>query len=161
MFIAHIPVGLMLARCVTRKPLTMPIILAAGLGAMAPDFDLIRFYLFDNHLRHHHDYWTHIPAVWGLIVLAWFGISKGLKRGFGILPAVFFIAVFSHLLLDTVAGEIEWLWPFMDRGFHLVTVPASHGRWYLSFVTHWTFGIEIGLSIFAAHVAFGQRSKSA
>jgi len=157
MFIAHIPIGLMLARCVTQRSLTTPVIFAAVIGAVAPDLDLIRFYLIDNHQRHHHDYWTHIPAIWGLIVLAWFAVSKVLQRGFGLLAAGFFIAVFSHLLLDTVAGEIEWMWPFMDRGFHLVTVPASHGNWYLSFLTHWTFGVEIGLSIFAGYYAF--RSK--
>ena len=76
MFIAHIPIGLGLARLVTRRSLTLPVVMVAAFGAIFPDLDLIRFYLFDNHQRHHHDYWTHIPMVWGLIALGWFGFRK-------------------------------------------------------------------------------------
>jgi hypothetical protein len=131
----------------------VPVIAAAALGAVFPDFDLIRFYLFDNHQRHHHDYWTHIPAIWGLIALGWWALMKAFNRRFGTLPLVFIAAVFSHLVLDTMAGEIEWAWPFFSHGFTLVTVPATHVKWYLSFLTHWTFALEIFVSITALCVA--------
>lgn len=131
MFIAHIPLGVALARIITKRPLTLPVIAIATFGAVFPDLDLIRFYLVDNHQRHHHDYWTHIPPVWILVTLVWFLISKVLKRAFGILPLVFIAGVLSHLCLDTMAGEIEWLWPFSSRGFHLITVSATQAKWYL------------------------------
>lgn len=153
MFIAHVPAALALGRLMTRRRLTLPVIVTAALGAVFPDFDLIRFYLFDNHQRHHHEYWTHIPAIWGMIALAWWALTKGLKRPFGTLPLVFLLAVISHLLLDTMAGEIEWGWPFSNRGFNLVTVPATQAKWYMSFVMHWTFAIEISISIAALAVA--------
>ncbi len=154
MFIAHIPVGLGLARIISRQPLSLSIALGAGFGAIFPDLDLIRFYLLDNHQRHHHDYWTHIPAIWVAIILGWSVICKFLKRPFGKLPLVFFTAVFSHLVLDTMAGAIEWLWPFSDKGFHLVTVPAAHAKWYISFLRHWTFLVEVFISLAALCVAF-------
>ena len=153
MFIAHIPIGLVLARVITKRRLTLPVIAIAAFGAIFPDLDLIRFYLLDNHQRHHHDYWTHIPMVWGLIMLVWLGLAKILKWPFGTLPLVFFVAVISHLILDTMAGAIEWGWPFSDRGFHLVTVPATQEKWYLSFLTHWTFALDIFISILSLCVA--------
>ena len=154
MFISHIPVGLGLARIITRRPLNASIALVAGLGAIFPDLDLIRFYFFDNHQRHHHDYWTHIPGIWLMIVLGWGLMCRFLERPFGMLTGIFFAAVFSHLILDTMAGSIEWLWPFFDEGFHLVTVPATHVKWYMSFLTHWTFGVEVFISLIALCVAF-------
>jgi len=154
MFLAHIPIGLALGRLISKRQLTLPVIAISMLGAILPDLDLIRFYIFDNHQRHHHDYWTHIPAIWGSIVFGWFLLAKLLKRPFGVLPLVFFAAVFSHLILDTMAGAIEWLWPFSDEGFSLVTVPATHSKWYLSFLTHWTFAAEIIVSILSLCVAF-------
>ena len=154
MFIAHIPIGLALARLITKRLLTFPVIAIATFGAIFPDLDLIRFYFFDNHERHHHDYWSHMPAVWVLIMLGWLCLAKLFKRPFGKLPLTFFVAVLSHLILDTMAGAIEWLWPFSDKGFHLVTVPATHVKWYLSFLTHWTFALEVFISILALCVAF-------
>lgn len=153
MFIAHIPAALALGRLLTRKRLTWSVIGAAALGAVFPDFDLIRFYVFDNHQRHHHDYWTHIPAIWGMIALGWYGLTKVLKCPFGTLPLIFIFAVFSHLLLDTMAGEIEWAWPFSNRGFNLITVHATQAKWYLSFLMHWSFALEVFISIAALAMA--------
>jgi len=152
-FIAHIPVGLALGRYISRRRLGMPVVIVASFGAIFPDLDLIRFYLFDNHQRHHHDYWTHIPVVWGAIILGWFMVSKLCRRSFGILPSVFFAAVMSHLVLDSMAGAIEWLWPISDKGFSLVSVPATHTKWYLSFLAHWTFAVEIFISLAALCMA--------
>lgn len=153
MFIAHIPVGLAAARFASRNPLTRPILYVAIIGAIFPDLDLIRFYVFDNHQRHHHDYWTHIPGVWIGIMLGFYGVMKLCKTPFGVCHIVFFTGIFSHLILDTVSGQIEWLWPVSSRGFQLVTVPATHIRWYLSFLMHWTFFVEIALSLIAIKIA--------
>ena len=64
-----------------------------------------------------------------------------------------FTAVMSHLILDSVAGDIRWLWPFSDEGFQLVTVPTTHTKWYMSFFHHWTFKLEICISILGLLVA--------
>lgn len=154
MFIAHIPVGLALARRITRQPLTGGLIGVASLGAIFPDLDLIRFYIFDNHQRHHHDYWTHIPSVWVGILTAWYVLRRLLGRSFGLMPAVFFGGVMSHLVLDTMAGKIEWLWPISNQGINLVSVPATHSSWIFSFIMHWTFVVELWVSIFCLWVAF-------
>jgi len=152
MFIAHIPVGLALGRIITKRQLTFPVLSIAICGAIFPDLDLIRFYLFDNNQRHHHDYWTHIPGVWLLIILGWYALSRFIRRPFGQLPLVFFTAVMSHLILDSVAGAIEWFWPVSDKGFHLVTVPSTHAKWYLSFLAHWTFAVEVFLSLISFYL---------
>lgn len=149
MFIAHIPVGLCIARAVTRQPLTWRTALTAGLGAIFPDLDLLRFYLIDNGQVHHHSYWTHLPAYWGAFIILLMLGAKLFKKRIPKECAVFVLAVVSHLLLDSVAGDIRWLWPFSDNGFKLVTVPVSHGKWYLSFLHHWTFKFEILISLLA------------
>ena len=55
----------------------------------------------------------------------------------------FFAGIAVHLLLDSVAGDIKWLWPCSDRFFHLITIPASHSHWMLNFILHPVFLLEI------------------
>ena len=153
MFIAHIPIGLCLARLVTKRKLTAPIITIAAFGAIFPDLDLLRFYALDNQQIHHHAYWTHLPVYWiGIIAIIFIGL-KLLRRRLPMYLTVFFTAVMSHLILDSVAGDIRWLWPFTDEGFQLVTVPTTHTKWYMSFFHHWTFKLEICISILGLLVA--------
>lgn len=57
------------------------------------------------------------------------------------------INLFLHLALDTVAGGVLWLWPASDASFVLVEVPARHRPWYLNFVLHWTFWLELVLLV--------------
>ena len=153
MFIAHIPIGLCLARWVSRRPLTKQLALIAACGAILPNLDLLRFYLLDNGQIHHHAYWTHLPAYWavfmGLSILGF----KLLKKPIPIELTVFLLAIFSHLVLDSVAGDIRWLWPVSDRGYPFVVVPSTHAKWYMSFLQHWTFKVEIFISLLALFMA--------
>ncbi len=128
MFIAHIPVGLCPARTVTGQPLTWKMILITSFGAVFPDLDLLRFYFVDNGQIHHHAYWTHLPAYWTAFIALIFLSSAIVRKPVPQILLVFLIASVSYLILDSVAGDIRWLWPLSDKGFHLVTVPASHTK---------------------------------
>ncbi|SFR49685.1 metal-dependent hydrolase [Litoreibacter janthinus] len=143
MITAHLPSGYILGRTAQRygvHPWLMP---AALLGAVLPDFDLIWFYLIDNRAFHHHSYWVHIPGFW-LVVAALTLLGLRQVRPRWLPPArVFFAAIFLHLVLDTVAGDIAWAWPFSDRFFHFFTVPATQSHFILSFLLHWTFSLEL------------------
>jgi len=68
-----------------------------------------------------------------------------------------------HLILDTIAGGIRWLWPFSEGEFTLVSVPARFSPWYLNYVFHWTFALElilVGLAAFTAITHSGARSHA-
>jgi hypothetical protein len=73
-------------------------------------------------------------------------------------PAAAFLgAVMLHLVLDTLNGGILWLWPFSDRLITLVTVPATHSHWVLSFLTHWSVLAEIAIILAAAALLLRDR----
>ncbi len=114
------------------------------MGSIFPDFDMIFFYFVDDRQYHHHRYWTHLPVYW-------FAISAALLLGFSRLrscvshvelAAVFIANVFLHLVLDTIVGDIWWLYPFVDRPYRLAIVPALYHPWWLNFILHWSFAIE-------------------
>ena len=65
---------------------------------------------------------------------------------------MFHANVFLHLVLDTVAGQMFWLYPFDKTSFVLVDVPARHGWWVWNFVLHWTFGLELMICLWALAV---------
>lgn len=158
MILAHLPSGYVLAR-LAGQPRGLPMA-AALLGAVFPDLDLIWFYLIDDRAFHHHRYWVHAPGFW-LILGA---VALPLIRRFAprfLLPAVMFLAaVFLHIVLDTLAGSVMWLWPFSDRLYTLVEVPPTRSHWILSFLTHWTVLAELALILWAA-VLFLRRPKPA
>ncbi|NTT87475.1 metal-dependent hydrolase [Tabrizicola fusiformis] len=158
MILAHLPSGYVLARLAGQpRGLTLMATLA---GAVFPDLDLIWFYLIDDRAFHHHRYWVHAPGFW-LIIAA---LALPMIRRFApsvLLPAALFLAaVFLHLVLDTLAGSIMWLWPFSNRLYALVEVPATRSHWVLSFLTHWSALAELALILWAAVLWF-RRPKSA
>lgn len=151
MFIAHLPAGYLLADPLARR-LAPPnatrrharALLLAGLAAsVAPDLDLLWFFFVDGRSVHHHRYATHLPLAWAALGLAAALLARRL------LPAALpFIAVITaggllHLLLDTMTGEIRWLWPLTSEGFHLLTVRPGHAFWVWNFILHPSFAVEI------------------
>ncbi|MGK7754086.1 MULTISPECIES: metal-dependent hydrolase [unclassified Roseovarius] len=142
MITAHLPAGYVTGRAFARSG---PVLWAAMLGGVLPDLDLIWFYLIDGRAFHHHHYWVHIPAFW--VASAFIVLPLATWRGTQwVRPALaFFAAILVHLLLDTVAGGIKWLWPVRDRFFHLVTVPAAHAHWILNFILHPVFLAELAI----------------
>ena len=60
--------------------------------------------------------------------------------------ALFLIAVLGHLILDSFAGGIMWLWPLRDHLYSLSSVPATQTHWVLSFMLHWSFLPELAIT---------------
>ncbi len=69
MIIGHLPLGYLSIKVFPAKLINISnkkIFMLVGLsGSIAPDLDMIYFYLVDNRQHHHHTYWTHIPFYWG------------------------------------------------------------------------------------------------
>ena len=154
MITAHLPAGYITGRAFARSG---PILWAALLGGIFPDLDLIWFYFIDNRALHHHHYWVHVPAFWATLAGVSLPIIACRVRRF--LPAVlgFFAAIALHLVLDTLAGDIKWLWPWSDDMVSLISVPASHPHWILNFILHPVFVAE--LAIWAVALFLWRRTK--
>ncbi len=154
MITAHLPAGYIVGRAMPVAPWVMAAALA---GSVLPDFDLIWFYFIDDRAFHHHRYWVHAPGFWLIVAAASLPLMRWrLPRH---MPAAwaFFAALLVHLILDSLAGSIMWLWPFDDTLYALVQVPATRSHWVLSFLTHWTFAAE--LAIWAVAITFFLRQR--
>lgn len=156
MLIAHLPAGWLLTQRIvprlSRDAKEGRRLMALGLVAsVLPDIDLLYYYLVDGRRTLHHDYWTHIPAFWpvllalaaAVIVLA---RARVPWRDFVVLLA----GVFLHLVLDSVAGGVAWLYPWDTTRLALVEVPARFDWWVWSFVFHWSFLPELAILAWAA-----------
>lgn len=160
MFIAHLPAGY-LSQAALPAPLRTPAVTVAALvGSVAPDLDLLYFYLPSSlggggrQISHHH-YWSHTPAWWMFIIATslclWALLpAAGMRRvRAAALPVgILLFNVMLHHVLDTPMGGIRWMWPASGKLWVLFDVPARHAPWVLNFVLHPTFLIE--LSIVAA-----------
>lgn len=155
MITAHLPSGYILAHALPAAPFVFP---AAILGAILPDFDLIWFYFIDNRAIHHHRYWVHAPGFW--LMLAAVGIPLIRQFAARFLPAAlaFLTAILLHIVLDTLAGSIMWLWPFSNELYVLIDVPATQSHWILSFLLHWTMLAELLIWIVAFILFFRRPS---
>lgn len=140
----------------TRRRLT-------GLGLAAsvlPDLDLAWFFTVDRRQPVHHAYLTHKPGAWLIALAVAATVMRMLRAGrtawlaLGVLAA----NVMLHLALDTTAGGIRWLWPVSEQELVLSHVAARHEPWWLNFVLHWTFALE--LAIAAAAVAWWIQART-
>lgn len=158
MFIAHLPAAYLAFK--TAAPRLDRIALAAGLaGSVFPDIDLLRFYLIDARSVHHHEYLTHRPAVWAVVALVGLLTLRFRKLRIGGVVSCFAIGALIHMALDSITGSIAWGWPVSAASHPLVTVPRTHDNWILSFLTHWTFRVELGIVLLAGIVAFAAHRK--
>lgn len=160
MLIAHLPAGWLATRALLRAP-SEPFrrrLLAWGMfAAILPDLDLLWFFFVDDRQTVHHAYLTHKPGAW-LIALAAAALGMWMlrvKRTAWLALAVLGANVMLHLLLDTAAGGIRWLWPASETELALSHPPALYHPWWLNFVLHWTFALEltivaISLAVLAA-----------
>ena len=156
MFIGHLPGGYLAARALWRKCQT-PLIVATLIGSVLPDIDMLWFHFIDQGGVHHHTYLTHRPALWATIALLGIAARKPVILAIG-------LGALVHMLLDSIVGSIAWGWPFVDHAHPLVVVPATRANWVMSFLTHWTFLVEIVLTLTAATLAIvtsWQRRKKA
>lgn len=146
MFIAHLPAGYLLSRPFARRqPAQARAIFGVGLlCSVLPDFDLAYFYLIDQRRTPHHDYWVHTPLFWLVLAaaLALLLVVTGRRRQL-VLVGVGLASVLLHLVMDSIAADIRWFFPFSDMRVNLVHVPALYKPWYLNFLLHWTFALEL------------------
>ncbi|MDD5330067.1 MAG: metal-dependent hydrolase [Sulfuricella sp.] len=139
-----------------RAPESSPkLYMATGLVAsILPDTDLIYFFLIDHRLHHHHTYWTHLPVFWvSILALAITSCLLMKKRAPLLLVLLFGVNIVLHLALDSIVGDIWWLAPFLNKPFAMFSVPAQYSPWYLNFILHWSFWLEIAIT-FAAYAAW-------
>lgn len=115
--------------------------MALGLiASIFPDLDIPYFYLIDGRQTMHHFYWIYLPFYWLVIAGVTFLLIYLFKKPQYKLPAfIFFAGIFLHLFLDTLVGNILWLYPFSDHLFALFEVPAVYDFWVYNFIFHWTF----------------------
>lgn len=169
MFIGHVPAGYLATRVLLRR-LGCPMgeerqLIRLGMAAsVAPDLDLLWFYFVDNQQHVHHSFLPHLPSAWVLamgVLLTAIWVTGRSRMLVPILVVSLNAAI--HLILDTIAGGIRWLWPFSEGEFTLVSVPARFSPWYLNYVFHWTFALElilVGLAAFTAITHSGARSHA-
>jgi hypothetical protein len=135
----HLPSGYVLSRLWPKAD--RRIVVAALVGAVLPDLDMIWFWFVDDGAWHHHFYWPHLPHIWALAAMVTLPL---LWRSRWLRPALaFFVAILVHLLLDSISGGIAWAAPRDMTLWSLVTVPATYSHWIISFVLHWTFLLEL------------------
>lgn len=156
MFIAHLPASYCLTTAILNEiehtnGKRHGLYLRIGcLASILPDMDMIYFYLIDQRQHLHHSYWTHLPVFWiscsaGLLSLGLLLRKRTLVHG----TLIGFANVMLHLLLDSFASKVKWMYPLSDAYFGLFRVPSAYGWWIRNYLCHWTFAIEVILVILA------------
>ena len=154
MLLGHLPAGYLastaaLARLGVGAVARRRLMAAALVASVAPDLDLLFFYGVDRGV-HHHAFVTHWPVLWVGLAASGALLGAVLGRRLWVLGALVVGAGgLLHLALDSIAGEVRWLAPWSVASVTLAEVPPRFDSWILSFVAHWTFGVELAL------VAFG------
>lgn len=145
MFVGHLPAGYLISR--TRLFSSSVLRRSSCLGAVLPDVDMLWFHLVDKGAVHHHAYLTHKPIVWLIIALV--GVTAFPRH-----PWVWSLGLGGvlHVALDSIVGAVTWGWPMSTRALTLIDVPATHDWWVMSFLTHWTFMVEVLICLAAVWV---------
>ncbi|MBZ4218580.1 MAG: metal-dependent hydrolase [Chlorobium sp.] len=120
MHFAHLPAGYIVSKLLVKKfekrKISAKTFISWGMfGAIVPDLDLI-YYFIDEGKHHHHQYFTHFPFVW-IVLLFLSLLALLLDINHGRTTALTFIFTFSgcmHTLLDTIAGYVLVFAPFTD-----------------------------------------------
>jgi inner membrane protein len=163
-FIAHLPAGYLATRLIidrqrTPEPLRRRLLALGMIASVLPDLDLLWFYLVSDRRQVHHAYLPHLPLAW-IPVFAAAALVLWMRRGgrtawLGMLVVA--VNILLHQVMDTTAGGIRWLWPFSDAELVMSHVEARYQPWYLNFVLHWTFALEV--AILAAALWYARRRR--
>jgi inner membrane protein len=143
---------------------------AGVVGAIAPDIDLLYFHLIDHRQTLHHRYFSHWPLTWLVLTVAAVALNRrtarsaqsprGLKGTAALsaarrLRAIFFLVLLFclggtlHIILDSIVGDVFWFAPFIYKPWSLFAVHGNLHPWWLNFVAHWSFGLEIAICLWA------------
>ena len=164
MLIAHAPTGmLMTAMLIKLKPQAVSwqrwYLMGAVMGLL-PDLDMLWFYFVDHRQYHHHVYVPHWPIVWlsiSVLALVWYGIKQSKAAACAVLLGLTGI---SHMVLDSVVGDIGWLKPWHNGLYAMFEVSNRYSPWQLNFIIHWSFAMELGLLLLAVWQWRRKRLKS-
>ncbi len=158
MIIGHLPAGYIISKLLfpyfeSRGASLRPFLWSGILGAIAPDLDMVYFHLIDHRQHHHHTYFTHFPIVWAsLFVVSIICFSTAQVKSRAILAMIFSFNGLIHMLLDSIVGDIWWFAPFIDKPYAFFTVPALYKPWWLNFVLHWSFAVELVIVVWAFYL---------
>lgn len=158
MIIAHLPAGYIVSTLLFPRlqnyGVSRQSFMRAGLfGAVAPDLDMIYFYCFDDRAHPHHSYYSHFPMVWLLLlILSAFWLHAAKRKELPVLAMIFTANGLLHMFLDFIASNIYWLAPFVNKPFSLITVPRVYEPWWLNFILHRAFGVEIAIVAVAIYL---------
>ena len=149
MITAHAPAGYLVAQCLRRlKPANISArrwSLYGAVGGLLPDVDMFWFYLIDGGHIHHHRYPTHWPLLWLLVLVGALIFWHKTRRPVAAIALLFAVNGMVHLFLDSIVGDIFWLMPWRDTPFSLFTVSARYQPWWLNFILHLSFLLELAL----------------
>ena len=164
MIIGHLPLGYLSTKLIAAKWLHQSVnkrafMVAGILGSITPDLDMFYFYLIDNCQHHHHTYWTHTPLYWILILGLLFLVLRYIKIKCLSYLGIYGLNIFIHLVADTFVGDIWWLSPIINEPFSFFTVPSAYKTWWLNFVLHWSFLLEITIMLSALYLLLRSRCK--
>jgi inner membrane protein len=154
MFIAHIPAGYLITSAIQRKTgrRVLSLLLTGMLASTFPDIDLFYNWFYEGQHIHHHLYMTHWPMFWLFFSAGMWAtlLVTGHGKHYGIYALVWFVNVWAHMAMDSVASTIYWLEPFSHMAVNLVQIPRRYEvYWQLNFFVHWTFLIEILITVTA------------
>jgi len=158
MFISHVPAGyisskLLYPRFANSGVPAKYFLWAGTAGAVAPDFDMLYFYLVDHCQHHHHTYVTHYPIVWIILLLASIiALKSGDNPCIASLAVIFSLNGLIHMLLDSIVGDIWWFAPFVWKPFAFFTVQARYKPWWLSFILHGSFALELAILAWGTYI---------
>jgi membrane-bound metal-dependent hydrolase YbcI (DUF457 family) len=161
MFLAHLPTGYLVGASLARRwpqAITPAAWAAVLFGSVAPDLDLIYFYFLSDHSVNHHIYPPHVPIVW-LAASCLVGLCLGCgPQRWRVVWAMFCTGWLLHLVLDTVAGGIWWLWPWVTTPYVLMEVPRRFDNSWLNFISHPSILLEV-IIIVVSGQQWRKRSK--
>lgn len=118
-------------------------------GSVAPDLDMFYFHFIDHRHTNHHKYVSHYPIVWVTLIAISLFMSKFTRVRHGIYVAIFSLSGFVHIILDSIVGDVWWFAPYVDHPFSIATVTARYHPWWINFIIHWSFFLEIMIFIWA------------
>jgi membrane-bound metal-dependent hydrolase YbcI (DUF457 family) len=148
-------------------------LILGALFAFLPDLDM--FYAFAKVRAFklsakvdHRRFFSHIPLLWLLLGIFFFLISNADQQRF--VSVLLVVATWSHFLLDSVHGGVEWLWPLSNKKYALFKlveqdVPMKEGlggffEYWLGFISRYkknlvlTFYLEIILIMTAILILY-------
>ncbi|AOA58093.1 metal-dependent hydrolase [Acinetobacter larvae] len=167
MFIAHLPSGYILAKVLNQKLQQNKIsktvfFTSIMLGSVFPDIDLFYFYFFDGRSVHHHKYFLHWFSLWLIIFFIsylYYKFSKHFAK-YAYIVLLFSSAALLHICLDTFVGDVWLFAPFIDKSYVFFEVTPRYQPWWLNFIFHWSFLVELMICSMAIFLYFKNKVQT-